>query len=181
MIISLIGFMGSGKSSVGRRLADLLSFPFIDLDAEIEIRAGMSITAIFSAYGEPAFRKMEYETLSSVLAVGQDMVIATGGGTPVNPESAGMLRERTVCVYLSASENQLSEILSVLDNSNRPMLKKHTVGELMRARVPIYENTAHISVNLSDYTDGVPDDSAFDRIAGDIVAYLGEEKRVPGN
>lgn len=181
MIVSLIGFMGSGKSSVGRKLAALLSYSFIDLDSEIEKKEGMSIGSIFSAYGEPAFRAVEADTLASVLDIGENLVIATGGGTPVLPVSSSLLHDRTVCIYLRAEAWQLSEILSVLDNANRPLLKSHTVEELLESRMPVYENTAHIVVNLSDFTTGVPDDEIFGRIAGRLVFDLGKEKCMPGD
>ena len=125
MIISLTGFMGCGKSSVGRRLSELLCCPFIDLDSVIEERTGRSIPEIFASDGEAAFRKMELDTLRNILEeVGRQTVLSLGGGTVMTPECAGLVREKTTCIYLRASVDTLADRLSA-EAEGRPLLTSH--------------------------------------------------------
>jgi len=125
MIISLTGFMGCGKSSVGRRLSQLLCCPFIDLDSVIEERTGRSIPEIFASDGEAAFRKMELDTLRNILEeVGRQTVLSLGGGTVMTPECAGLVREKTTCIYLRASVDTLADRLSA-EAEGRPLLTSH--------------------------------------------------------
>lgn len=144
MVFALIGFMGCGKSSVGKRVARMVDFPFYDLDDLIVQRAGKSIPQIFSEDGEPAFRKMELETLAEFLARPGDAVLALGGGTPVVPQAGEMLHEGAVTVYLSATPATIvSHLRGELDS--RPLLKKggeKAIEEIMEVRLPIYERVA---------------------------------------
>jgi len=165
MIVSLIGFMGCGKSSVGRELSSLLCRPFFDLDKEIESRSGMSISTWFADRGETAFREYELHTLKLLVEKNDNAILAVGGGTPVTPEGAAILKHHTQCVYLETSAVQLKKILSVLDNSGRPLLKTYTVEELLSTRKAIYESTAGYIVKWSDYTEEVPDESDFYRMS----------------
>ncbi|MBR4978322.1 MAG: shikimate kinase [Bacteroidales bacterium] len=136
MIISLTGFMGCGKSSVGRRLSELLCCPFIDLDSVIEERAGCSIPEIFAADGEAAFRTMELDTLKHVVCEGESktksltdheqqqtahIVLSLGGGTVMTKECADLVRQNTRCIYLRASVDTLIEHLEG-QTCNRPIL-----------------------------------------------------------
>ena len=162
MIISLIGFMGCGKSSVGRRLSELLCCPFMDLDDIIEKESGKSIPEIFETEGENAFRAMEAEMLRATLSQFRTtesqskftMVLSLGGGTVMNPECAGLVYENTRCIYLRASVDTLVENLKD-ESSGRPMLRSSSslrdrIEELMALRSSTYESTAHIIID----TDG---------------------------
>ena len=128
--------MGCGKSSVGRRLSELLCCPFIDLDSVIEERAGCSIPEIFAADGEAAFRTMEMDTLKHVVCEGESktkslpdheqqptahIVLSLGGGTVMTKECADLVRQNTRCIYLRASVDTLIEHLEG-QTGNRPIL-----------------------------------------------------------
>ena len=148
MIISLTGFMGCGKSSVGRRLSELLCCPFMDLDDVIVESAGRSIPEIFATEGEQAFRQMELEALRRMVRKCQfrtevsspednihrtnnttpSLVLALGGGAVMTKECAEIVREETCCVYLRASIETLLEHLSE-EADGRPMLQSKTALE----------------------------------------------------
>ena len=156
MIITLTGFMGCGKSSVGRCLSELLCCPFMDLDAVIEESQGRSIPDIFAAEGEAAFRQMEVEALSRIIEAQQlrdNVIVALGGGTVMTPDCAEIVREKTHCIYLRASVDTL---VSHLENeaAGRPMLQgaslRSRIEELMALRSSTYEATAHDVID----TDG---------------------------
>ena len=156
MIITLTGFMGCGKSSVGRCLSELLCCPFMDLDAVIEESQGRIIPDIFAAEGEAAFRQMEVEALSRIIEAQQlrdNVIVALGGGTVMTPECAEIVREKTHCIYLRASVDTL---VSHLENeaAGRPMLQgaslRSRIEELMALRSSTYEATAHDVID----TDG---------------------------
>ena len=169
MIITLTGFMGCGKSSVGRCLSELLCCPFIDLDEAICGRAGKSIPEIFASEGETEFRKLEAETLRSILtpSLQHRMVIALGGGTVMTPECSEIVKERSVCIYLKASIDTLVRHLET-EASGRPMLQgdslRSRIEELMNLRSKAYEAIAHITIE----TDG----KSIDAIAEEIVNRL---------
>src|SRR5438132_14292909 len=99
--IVLIGMMGAGKSSIGRRLAARLGIPFVDADAEIEAAAGMTIEDIFANYGEDSFRSGETRVIARLLDAGPQ-VLATGGGAFMNPETRGIIRRNAISVWLRA-------------------------------------------------------------------------------
>ena len=156
MIITLTGFMGCGKSSVGRCLSELLCCPFMDLDAVIEESQGRSIPEIFAAEGEAAFRQMEVEALSRIIEAQQlrdKVVVALGGGAVMTPKCAELVKEKTHCIYLRASVDTL---VSHLENeaAGRPMLQgaslRSRIEELMALRSATYEATAHDVID----TDG---------------------------
>ena len=172
MIISLIGFMGCGKSSVGRELSRLLCCRFMDLDDVIVESEGRSIPEIFATDGEAAFRRMELNTLSLIIQSSQkgdlkqslpdvERVLALGGGTVMTPECADLITEHTFCIYLKASVDTLVEHLSG-EADGRPMLNssddsvdklaalRHRITELMALRSDTYQKTAHIIID----TDG---------------------------
>ncbi len=145
--------MGCGKSSVGRKLSELLCCPFMDLDEVIVEREGRSIPEIFASDGEAAFRRMELEALRSIIAQSEDsvhqtdaIILALGGGTVMTPECAEIVKERTCCVYLKASIETLMEHLSC-EADGRPLLAggdiSERIGSLMKKRTGIYEALAH--------------------------------------
>ena len=160
--ISLIGFMGSGKSSVGKELAKLLpSMELIDLDTYIEAMTGRTIPEIFENEGEAAFREMEKSALEDIFMTGEltgvSYILSLGGGTVTSEACRRMVRRNTTCFYLKASVETLVRNLETWPG-DRPMLKggkslRSRVEELMATRGPIYEKTAHhiINVDSDDY------------------------------
>jgi shikimate kinase len=120
-IIYLIGFMGSGKSTAGNKLASLLGWSFLDLDSEVERRAGKTISEIFSQNGEDFFRKLETEVLRD-LKSHTDTVISTGGGTPCHSENMNFMLENGLTIYLKMTPSDLITRLS--DSAGkRPLIK----------------------------------------------------------
>src|SRR3984957_13841054 len=105
--IVLVGMMGAGKSSIGRRLAGRLGIPFVDADVEIEQAAGMSIADIFEAHGEPAFRAGEARVIARLLEHGPQ-VLATGGGAFMNPQTRTKIRDKGISVWLKADVDVLT-------------------------------------------------------------------------
>lgn len=160
MVAALMGFMGCGKSSVGRDLAGRLhEYAFVDLDEFIEESEGETIASIFNEQGEARFREVEAEALgfwlslssaggdSSDAGAGQGLLISLGGGTPTNPECRRMLEEAgAVCIYLKASARTLARNLEG-GLSERPLLQgseclKGRIDGLLAERSPIYESLA---------------------------------------
>lgn len=144
--IALVGMMGSGKSLVGRRLAQRLDLPFIDSDTEVEAAAGITITEIFELAGEDRFRALERNTIRAAADAGPS-VLSTGGGSICTPATAQLLRERTIVAWLQARpETLLSRIGSI---SSRPLLHTDdplaTLRDLAEQRAPDY-GKAHIIV-----------------------------------
>jgi len=119
--IFLIGFMGSGKSTIGKKLASHLNWSFVDLDEKIELIAGMKIPDIFSEKGEPFFREKESEALRSLDPV-SNVVISTGGGTPCFDENMDFMVSNGLTIYLKMTPARLSNRLSKSADS-RPLLK----------------------------------------------------------
>jgi shikimate kinase len=137
--LALIGFMGTGKSSVGRLVADQLHFEFLDTDELIEMRAGQSITEIFARNGEPAFRELEQQLVAE-LATRSRTVIATGGGLPVNPANLESLKQHALLICLWASPEKIFE--RVHNQTHRPLLHeadpRAKIRTLLAARKPFY-------------------------------------------
>lgn len=137
--IVLVGLMGAGKSSVGRRLAEKLAIPFVDADHEIEAAAGMPISEIFSDHGEAYFREGERKVIARLLGNGAQ-VLATGGGAYINDETRARIRSGSVSVWLKAALPLLMK--RVLKRQDRPLLKAEDPQAVMRAliekRYPIY-------------------------------------------
>lgn len=123
MKIVLIGYMGSGKSSVGKKLAAVLGIPFKDMDDEIEKQEGISIPKIFLEKGEIYFRKVEIEVLKNILSKSEGFVLATGGGTPCYADSMNFLLKQKdlVSVYLKTPIDVLTTRL-FSEKENRPLL-----------------------------------------------------------
>ncbi len=141
----LVGMMGAGKSVVGKALASELGLPFVDVDQEIEARAGMGIPQIFAERGEDAFRKLEAETIQGLS--NRTQVVALGGGAASQPGMADYLEAHGTLVYLRA---QIGTLLARIgDARTRPMLhrmsradRRARIEELMRERAPHYERAA---------------------------------------
>ncbi|NYI01086.1 shikimate kinase [Cupriavidus plantarum] len=141
----LIGFMGAGKTTIGRAVARRLDRPFFDTDHEIESRCGVRIPTIFEVEGEEGFRRRETRMLDE-LTQQRGIVLATGGGAVLRPENREMLRTRGRVVYLDAS---LAEVWRrTRRNRNRPLLQgenpRARIEALYRAREPIYRELAHL-------------------------------------
>ena len=139
----LIGFPGSGKSTVGRRLAAKLGVAFIDLDLYIEEKYHTAVPLLFQKYGEPAFRALEYAALCEVLAK-DDVVIATGGGTPCHGDAMAKINARAQSIYLQLTEEQLVERL-LHSKKKRPLTNslaepdlRAYVHETLAKREPYY-------------------------------------------
>jgi shikimate kinase len=149
----LVGFMGSGKSSVGREIARRWGFRFIDTDTAIRQKFGKSIPDIFASIGEPLFRDEENQALQNLQNTDQ-AVIATGGGIVLQPRNHPLLRSLGVVVWLTASEEVIWERVS--RNQNRPLLKtpdpRTTISTLMSTRYPLYRSLADITVETSGLT-----------------------------
>ncbi|RJQ54409.1 MAG: shikimate kinase [Actinobacteria bacterium] len=147
MNIVLIGFMGSGKSTAGKILADLLEYDFIDTDRVIEERAGRSIPQIFEEQGEERFRQLESLVLESVCA-GSRRVISTGGGAVLRQRNFQCLKQSGRVVYLHLSEDELLKRTARL--SGRPLLagadRKERVRELLAERSGLYEKAADLTI-----------------------------------
>ena len=160
MMITLTGFMGSGKTTVGKVLADFLGCPFLDLDDLVVKKAGKSIPDIFAQDGEPAFRELEAKLLrQTVEKYGESAaVLALGGGAILAPASAALLRDKTVCIYLRATIDTLLARLEG-ETAGRPLADASLAARLA-AREPLYEETAHVTID----TDGLSPDEVADEI-----------------
>ena len=160
MMITLTGFMGSGKTTVGRILADALGCLFLDLDDLIVKKAGKTIPEIFAQDGEPAFRQLEARLLRQTVEkyAESTVVLALGGGAVTTPASATLLHEKTVCIYLRATLETLLQRLSG-ETAGRPLADDAMAGRLA-AREPLYEETAHVIID----TDGLAPDEVADEI-----------------
>ncbi len=148
--IVLIGFMGSGKSSIGRLVAQKLGFQFVDTDTLVVERSGLEIAAIFARDGEEHFRELETAVLES-LAPWNRSVMATGGGIILREQNRTLLRELGFVVWLAASENVIFERVS--RNTRRPLLQtenpRETVAKLFGARRALYEEAAQFTLDTS--------------------------------
>jgi len=135
----LVGMMGAGKTSVGRRLASGLGVPFRDADAEIELAAGCTINEIFERFGEPAFRDGERKVIARLLTE-PPHVLATGGGAFIDPETRARVKERAISIWLRARLELLMERVQRKDH--RPLLRnsdsRTTLERLLKEREPIY-------------------------------------------
>lgn len=146
----LVGLMGAGKSSIGRRLAEKLDLPFVDADQEIEAAAGKSIPEIFADHGEPYFREGERRVISRLLEDGAQ-VLATGGGAFMNDETRAAIAAHGISIWLRADLPLLMK--RVMKRSDRPLLKaddpESVMRRLMEQRYPVYA-TADITIDSRD-------------------------------
>ena len=140
--IYLIGFMSSGKSTIGRKLAHILERTFIDLDSKIELETGLSIGSIFKRFGESYFRDIESQVLKSIQP--SKFVMACGGGTPLNPANMSFMQEHGITVYLKTETGILTQRLSA-NRGKRPLITnlsdeelKAFVQKTISEREPIY-------------------------------------------
>lgn len=166
--IVLIGFMGCGKTTVGMLLARMLSVPFLDTDERIEQIEGMKISRLFREKGEDYFRDAETGLIEELLSGQQERVISTGGGMPLRPVNAGLLKDLGSVVYLKASAGTVYERLK--GKTDRPLLAgSDPLGKirmLLEQREPLYEAAADIVV-------GVDQKSPYE-IADEVVEAVRE-------
>ena len=148
--IVLIGFMGAGKSSVGRTLARITGLPRYDTDEMVAARFGVTIPEIFATHGEEKFRQAETEALGELSGKGHAIVV-TGGGIVLRPENVALLHDLGIIVYLSADEETLFARIS--RRSTRPLLQtpnpRETLAELLAKRLPFYRDAADLEVDTS--------------------------------
>lgn len=161
--IILIGFMGSGKSVIGRRLAKQMKYRFMDTDKIIVDKEGMEIQEIFKKYGEERFRDLESSLLLSMIDNLDRTVLSTGGGMPVRESNVKLLHAMGKIIYLRSSQNAIVNRLS--GDTTRPLLEggslEEKVEKLLHARAPIYEKAADIIID----TDG----KSIDDIVKEII------------
>ncbi len=166
--IVLVGMMGAGKSSIGRRLAARIAIPFVDADAEIEEAADMSIADIFAVYGEPYFRAGEARVIARLLDHGPQ-VLATGGGAFMNAQTRATIASNGVSVWLKADLDVLTKRLR--RRNDRPLLKTDdpvaTLAKLLLDRDPIYAE-ADVTVISRDVTHDVIVDEIVAAVCGKL-------------
>ena len=137
--IALVGMMGVGKSTVGRKLAESLAAPFVDSDEEIEKAAGLSVQEIFAMHGEPEFRRGERRVIERLLN-GPQIVLATGGGAYMDATTRALLKEKAVTVWLRADLDLIWKRVNRRDT--RPLLKRdnprQVLADLLAQRAPVY-------------------------------------------
>ncbi|MDH5258408.1 MAG: shikimate kinase AroK [Gammaproteobacteria bacterium] len=143
--IILIGPMGAGKTTVGLRLAEALDKNFLDSDKEIERKTGASIPLIFELEGEQGFRNRECEAIDQ-LTQEENIILATGGGSILDPKNRNFMKERGYVIYLQAPLDQLLE--RTAKDKNRPLLQtsdpRKTLGDIIKKREPLYLQTADL-------------------------------------
>lgn len=149
--IVLVGFMGTGKSSVGRLISAMLAYEFVDTDELIAKRAGAPVSEIFAEQGEETFRDLETEVLSS-LSGDRRRVIATGGGAVLREENRSILRDLGFVALLTASEDVIYR--RVRRSTHRPLLRtsnpREVIRKRLRERTPLYQAAAHWSFDTTD-------------------------------
>jgi len=172
--VVLVGLSGTGKSSVGRRIAARLDRPFVDADDAIEGRTGRSVRDIFATDGETAFRELEADVMADVLAADDRSVIAAGGGAVVTEATRKLLREPDVfVVWLNATPEFLASRLSA--KPHRPLLDSDPVGTLTRlaaAREAWYAEVADATVDVQPAHVAAPKREAKDNLAATIAAMV---------
>ncbi len=148
--VVLVGLMGAGKSTIGKKMASMLELPFFDLDTEIENVSRMSVTELFASYGEPEFRDLERRVMQRLLE-GGSMILATGGGAYMNEQTRENIASAGISVWLNAELDVLME--RVLRRHDRPLLKnddpRAVMQKLMTERYPVYA-TADLSIMSRD-------------------------------
>jgi shikimate kinase len=167
--VVLVGMMGAGKSSIGRRLAQHLGIPFVDADLEIEKAAGMSIPDIFADHGEPDFRAGEARVIARLLDSGPQ-VLATGGGAFMHPDTRAAIRANGISVWLKAEFEVLMR--RIKRRQDRPLLKTDDPGATLQAliteRYPVYE-----LADLTIHSREVPHDKIVEEIVSAVAGYMG--------
>lgn len=166
----MLGLMGAGKTKIGGLLAQALGIPFVDADHEIELAAGMPVADIFERHGEPAFRDLERKVLARLLS-DEIKVIAPGGGAIMNPQTAEIVFDRALTIWLKADLNVLVERTGW--NDKRPLLRggnrEDILSNLMSVRYPVYERA-----ELHFQTDSSPAEDAALRLLAALADHVKE-------
>jgi shikimate kinase len=166
--IVLVGMMGAGKSTIGRRLSARLGLPFLDADTEIEAAAGMSIPDIFETHGEPHFRDGEARVIARLLD-GGPVVLATGGGAFMREETRSRIGSRAVSIWLKADADIIMR--RVRRRADRPLLQTAdpaaTVERLIGEREPVYQHA-----DITIWSRDVPHDKIVDECIDALYARL---------
>ena len=166
--VVLVGMMGAGKSTIGRRLSARLHLPFLDADTEIEAAAGMSIPDIFETHGEPHFRDGEARVIARLLDGGPS-VIATGGGAFMREETRGRISAKAVSLWLKADADII--LKRVKRRADRPLLQTAdpaaTIGRLIEEREPVYQHA-----DLTIWSRDVPHEKIVDECIDALHARL---------
>jgi shikimate kinase len=174
--IVLVGMMGVGKSSIGRRLAARLNVPFVDADAEIVKAAGMGIADIFARHGEPYFRSGEARVIARLLESGPQ-VLATGGGATMNADTRAAIKAKGVSIWLNADFDVLMRRINKRKN-DRPMLQTDdpaaTLRQLLAERAPVYAQA-----DLTVQSREVPHDAIVTEIMTALAGLLGTAPQEP--
>ncbi len=169
--VALVGLMGAGKTTVGRRLAQALSLPFVDADDAIVDAAGRSIEDIFAERGECEFRRGERQVIARLLA-GPVHVLATGGGAFINPNTRALMKEHAITIWLRAPLDVLMK--RVLKRDHRPLLKEEDPQQVMQRlideRYPIYAEA-----DLTVDTANTPHNTAVVAILAALRAHLAKQ------
>jgi shikimate kinase len=178
--VVLVGPMGVGKTTVGRRLARELQRPFADADEQLELRAGRTIPVIFRDDGEQAFRRLESEVLADLLGRPDPLVVAAGGGVVVSPENRALLGRRALVVWLRASPGFLA---ARADPAHRPLLTGDpdpaaTLGRLVATRTPLYAEVADATIDVEAFH--AADDKPKRALAHHIAQLVGVRAEATG-
>jgi len=168
----LVGPMGAGKTSIGKRLSELFGLEFVDADRDVELRTGASVGTIFDCEGEAGFRARERAALAGLLA-GDGRVVATGGGAVLDPANRACMRERGFVVWLQVSVD--AQLQRLARDRSRPLLQRDDRESVLRtmaaARAPLYAEVADLCFD----TEGL----AAAEAAGALAARLGPAWRRP--
>lgn len=171
MVITLIGYRGSGKTTVARPLAERLGWEWVDADTVIEQKAGQTIKQIFSADGEPAFREWERQVMAELLGR-QDLVVAAGGGAILNPTTRQLVRQSGPVIWLQASLETLHARIQedVTTAQRRPNLTNQggvaEIAQVLAIREPLYRECASLIVDT--------DTTSIPGIVDQVVNHLSE-------
>jgi shikimate kinase len=165
--IILIGYMGSGKTSIGERLAKKMTYQFRDADQMLERKAGDTINHIFAVHGEEYFRNMETDLLKELVVALENTVLSTGGGMPLREQNSKLLKELGYVVFLKTSKGTTLQRLK--GDTTRPLLQgddlEKKVERMLEVRTPVYEKTAHKII--------VTDGRSLDELVNQIMeSYL---------
>ncbi|MBN1683404.1 shikimate kinase [Candidatus Bathyarchaeota archaeon] len=168
MNLVLFGFMGVGKSTVGKLLALKIHYPFIDLDSEIVKEVGKSISEIFNIYGESGFRKIEKDKILEISTLDKH-VIALGGGAVLDYDNVKNLRNQSILIHLTAKSE---EVLHRLRNDDsRPLLQKgdkiNNINLLLKERTKIYQKIADFSI--------ITDNKTPEEVTSEIIFKVGKD------
>ena len=173
--VVLVGMMGAGKSTIGRRLSTRLRLPFLDADIEIEAAAGMSIPDIFETQGEPYFRDGEARVIARLLDSGP-AVLATGGGAFMREETRGRIRDKAISIWLKADADTIMR--RVRRRADRPLLRTAdpaaTVGRLIEEREPVYQHA-----DITIWSRDVPHEKIVDECIDALHGWLCADPAAP--